>query len=270
MPEHELEPELRQPPPRPVQRRGGLAVGCGLWMLRLFILPHTIVGVVMLVLAVAQTLLWAAIALFGTELQARVEKTTSHRAKSSMTYRLHYSYTIDGVEHTYEVDINQAEHAALKKGQPLTVRHYPGVPHYGHWPQVESHSPLVQVFFFWGFALFWNGVLSIFLWMAWIVPWQQWRIVRYGEATTGIIREVTKTHGKSGMSYKFRYEFACLPSDSAEGVVSGTVSSSQAAAASLNVGDLVTVLYDPRRPKRNLLYAVADFEVKPAPMADAP
>jgi hypothetical protein len=52
---HVIEPELTGPTPRAVGYRDGCATGCGLWFLRLFTLPHTIIGIAVLCSALWST-----------------------------------------------------------------------------------------------------------------------------------------------------------------------------------------------------------------------
>src|SRR5262245_1404365 len=98
MAEHEFEPELTHPLPRSTRRRGGWSAGCGLWFLRLFILPHTLTGIFILASAVGGTLLWLAVALFGTQIEGQVVRTTATKSKKSqsMSYSLQYDYPIAG------------------------------------------------------------------------------------------------------------------------------------------------------------------------------
>src|SRR5215472_10519475 len=77
------------PPPRSV--RGG--VGCGVWFVRLFTLPHTLIGIGLL-LNIPLTILWA---LAGTELPATILRgETSTSRKGGVSYTLHYRYAAGG------------------------------------------------------------------------------------------------------------------------------------------------------------------------------
>src|SRR6185295_8970710 len=104
-------------------RRGGWSVGCGLWFLRLFILPHTLAGIFILASAVGSTLIWLAVALFGTQIEGEVVNTTATQSRKSrsVTYSLVYHYTIAGEKYRNSVSISAEDYAALKKGQSLPI-----------------------------------------------------------------------------------------------------------------------------------------------------
>jgi hypothetical protein len=270
MAEHEFEPELSLPVPRPVRRRGGWTAGCGIWFLRLFILPHTIAGAVMLGMAILLTLAWIGVALFGVEMQGHVvSKNESHSPKSksrpkTTTYTLNYNFTVDGRHYGGSTPVTAQEYATFEKGQPVPLRVLTWAPEHAHWPRVEKYSPMGSLGGVWFFALFWNGILSIFLWMAWGRSWYQWRLVRSGEPAIGTVKEMRSYNVKGGRSCTIRYDYTCYPPDGGlEQTYHGsvTVRESEAEASGLQIGDPVTVLYLPQRPKWSLLYRFADFEV---------
>ena len=265
MAEHEFEPELSQPVPRPTRRRGGLAVGCGFWFVRLFLLPHTIAGIFILGLAVTGTLGYLGVLMFGVEMEGRVvrrEESQSRKSKKT-TYTLHYVYTVEGQEYAAGTTVTAEAYAAHKEGQAIPLRVLPWSP-LAHWVRLPGASPGASVLAMWFGAVFWNGIMSIFLYMVWVRPWLQWRLVRWGELTSGIVRDVRSTPQKGGgLSYTIRYEYASSPTlNEPEQLYTRSASSNSTAAATVKVGDVVTVLYDPKRPKRSVPYLFADFEVK--------
>ena len=264
MAEHAFEPELDQPLPRPVRRRGGLMAGCGLWFLRIFILPHTLVGVGVLVAAPAYSFLTLGVWLLGEEVQGRVVRTThsQNKKKNTTTYTLHYVFTVDGTEYSGQTGVSAQEQAMYKEGTPVPLRVLTVLPHYGHWPLVGNYSPLGQVGGLWFMALFWNGILSIFLWMAYYRPWYHWHLVRNGTPTSGLVRETKTHHGKGGPSYTVRYEYAVLIGEVSDNLLTGSVNTHRAIGTAFMIGDVLTILYDPAKPKRSVPYVLADFEVK--------
>src|SRR5204862_5515975 len=105
--------ELQQRPPRPVRRRGG-SLGCGIIFGRLFILPHVVIGLVLL-LAVPATI---AAVFFGNVHEGRVVRTwTGRGSKGRTNYHLKYAYDAGGKERTAERTISQRQFGKLN-GSP--------------------------------------------------------------------------------------------------------------------------------------------------------
>jgi hypothetical protein len=258
---HPFEPELAQPPPRRICGRGGRGDGC----LRVFILPHTIVGMGLLVGAVTRTLIWLAVLLFGTEIQGQVvRKTESRGSKGHWFYSVEYTFRLDGVDYTDRVSLGEADYAAVKEGQVVDVRAVKWMPERGHWPQLRGYWPLWEVGILWFAALFWNGILSVFLWQAYGRPWFQRRLVCHGLVTTGVVRDVRFGRNRGTPCWKIRYEYACAPDDEESGrLYTGSVKATGPEAAAVRAGDILTVLYDPQRPSWSVPYWLAAYRIKP-------
>jgi len=115
--------------------------------------------------------------------------------------------------------------------------------------------PLTLLFF----ALFWNGILSVFLTLAWIAPIRRGNLIRHGHATTGTIVSTRTRQGK-GMSYyaKFRYR---NPEDGneieREMQLSGMMDYEAA-----KPGKPVTVLYSERNPRRAIIYEFSGYKAR--------
>jgi hypothetical protein len=263
MSEHVFEPELDSPVPRRVGYRDGVATGCGLWFVRLFILPHTIVGVSLLCIAIGSTGLFAAVGLFGGTYDGKVVRKEIRRYKSGQTHHLHYVFVVDDREYTGEASVSQQRFGEINEGGAITVRALESAPSWGEWPRVPGHSPLLDLGGIWLFALFWNGILSIFVWTVYLRPWRNRCLVRYGQPTQGIIREVKAQSGKGSTRYRITYEYAVPSLDGTDGQVhSGKTSTTRKEGAYASVGNLVTVLYDPRKPWRSVIYKYCEYRVK--------
>lgn len=176
MPKPPFGPELDQPMPRHVRLREGLGAGWTLWGPRVFILPHTVVGVGLLAGAIWTTLLF---------------------------------------------------------------------------------RPIEAVLVWWGVALFWNGFLFLFLRSAYWHPRRQRTLVRWGSPVAGIIRTVERWEYK-GINVRVTYEYAI--GDGAAGVFKGSMKAAVPEAATVQVGDVVTVLNLPKRPKWSLVYPLVAYK----------
>ncbi len=171
--------ELQRPAPRPIRRRGGAMGGCGLIFIRLFILPHMIAGVVLLLM-------------LG-----------------------HFFYD------------------AMLPGE-------------SRWGKI---LPLAF------FALFWNGLLSVFVYMAWIAPGQEKRLYRRGTPVPGRITGKHSHHGK-GIRYYVDYEFI----QPRFGVLRRRQSVSGNEYKRAHADQLVTVLCWPHKKRPSVIYEYGSFE----------
>jgi hypothetical protein len=259
---HAFEPELEQPTPRRVRLRQWNA-GCGLWGLRLFLLPHTLAGIGVLLGAVSTTLLYLAVLLLGTDVEGRIVRKVQESHKKGLAYFVEYVYTVDDQEYRGRASVPADDYAAIHEGDGLSVRVWEAMPTAGVWPRVPGNWPISNMAGLWGFALFWNGILSVFLYDAYYRPWKQRRLLRWGQPAAAIVRQVKTWSTRTGQRMKVQYEFAFPAGDLLGGeVVAGAMT--VPAHRGAKPEDVLTVLYDPRRPRRSLLYVLADFRVVPA------
>ena len=261
-PDHPIEPELAGSTPRRVRYRTRGA-GCGLWFIRLFILPHTVAGVVLLGVALWSTGLYVGIWLFGDEYPGAVVKKSERRgSKGKWFYTVDYEYMVAGRLHTGQVSVNADEYRQVAEGDRFSVRALESAPDSEPWPRLPGQHPLANVGGKWLMALFWNGLLSLFVWGVYVRPWRLRQLIRWGRPTTGIVRTAEFFHRKGSKWHQLTYEYAAAADDGGElAVYTRKMSSPPALAAGAKSGDLVTVLYDPRKPRRSLIYKFSDYRV---------
>jgi hypothetical protein len=258
---HTFEPELDQPTPRRIAAREGCAHGCGLWFVRLFCLPHTLAGPFLVYQAVRAIVLYLGVQYAGTDVEGAIVQKAEHSVKKGRYYTADYVFTVGGVEYTGHVQLNAETYAALREGQPIPVRVWESAPQAGHsWDGSEAGS-LAGVKGLCFAALAWNAGLSVLVWFLYVRPWRQRQLVRYGQPTAGVVREVALSKNGKTPAYRIRYEYTPGPSEIFGGRRSGSVKVSPLKlAADVKVGDVMTVLYDPRRPRRNVLYRFGDYK----------
>lgn len=269
---HSIEPELQRPAPRALQRRGKSvrALGC----IRLFILPHTIVGIGLLLFAIAITL----VSFFGSSAPAQVTADDVRHGKNN-TYRLFYAEGAAGQWHQNHRDVSRADFDATPIGSPVQVRRLPPLP--TAQLVMPSGNRYPNPLFLWAMALFWDAIVSVFWYAAWIEPLQKKALVARGLATEGRITGKKTTRGRNATNYILSYLYA--PREYSQGALeplsfptsnafANTPGASRATPlqGSMNVtkddydaaseSDLVTVLYNARKPKRSLIYRYADYQ----------
>jgi hypothetical protein len=246
-------PSLTIPPAlhahyRAVRMRPGQ--GCSIWFIRLFLLPHTLVGLFFL-LAMPASILWA---VFGADHAAAVDRLWTTTSKNRTRYHAAYVYDLSPGrvrrgEDTIDADLYQQLQRAAQKSRTLRV-HALGDPPLFHNAVVRGPADVWKhVGSIWLFGLFWNGVMSIFVYFIYYVPWRLRRLYHSGTATIGQVISKRVSRGKS-TSYFVRYRF-----DAGEGAPrESETSTDRKRYEAIQHGAPVIILYDPARPRRNVAY----------------
>jgi hypothetical protein len=254
-----MEPPTRLPPP-PRHVSGG--AGCAIWFGRLFILPHTIVGLFLLG-HLAMSFLVAAL---GTDLRAEVTQThTSRGSKGSISYQVQYNYAAGDMHYKSSGSVQARTYARLDRPQsaeatgPLPtvgIRLLQMGPlHYHLLTEDRSawREGLDSLFI----ALFWNGILSVFIILLWIAPIRARSLVRHGQVAVGT---VVKTRVNRGKSYTYYATFQFRnPENGAE--IEKEMSVPKARFDDAIPGRVVTVIYDLRKPRRAIAYELSEYKV---------
>ncbi|MBI4751257.1 MAG: hypothetical protein HY774_22485 [Acidobacteria bacterium] len=249
--------ELTLLPPRPIRRRSGRG-----WLIgfqQIFILPHTLVGIGLIMFMIGSWLFLV----FGTTVPAQVtELKTTRGSKNTTAYEVHFRYQHFGSDHRDQTTVPKAVFDTFHQndvvevkvfplpGTKFTQLKYPGA--------MDAH--IVKVMVSTGMALFWNGIVSVFLWAFYIRPLINRWLVRNGWPAPGRITGKSVSSGKS-TSYYVEYQFD-VPK---EGTQQGKMEVSADAYALVNNGDMVSVLYSSTNPRWSVVYEVADYEVMTNP-----
>jgi hypothetical protein len=227
----------------------------------LFILPHTVIGIGLL-LNLSWTVVWA---VAHSEMPATITRGELHPTKKGgMSYTLHYQYPVgeglvegsDGVDQaTYEryFDPRTAEQTV----RLTTIRFFRLGPLYKA-NLVEGASPIRQVLTFLAITCFWDGVLSVFVYQLYWVPWRTHWLCRWGEATTGTITDYYSRSGKPTRHY-ITYQFPDPATGERRSQKMEVVDHQRWSKAAR--GQRITVLYHPAHPERSLAYEFAPYRV---------
>jgi hypothetical protein len=244
-------------PPRRV--RGLLAGGGEGWLGRIFILPHTLVGV-----GAAGFWIFLLLAnLFGTDLQGVVTGTkTSHSRKGGTSYSAQYEYEVDGRKMKGSDGIGFAaceQFNREKDSKPSVQIQYFAL---GPW----HHARLRIAGGFWrevGFmtlwVAFWNSIVGFFIYMIWIQPILVRQLYKHGLEAAGVITNKRARTGKS-TSYYISYKFDDPRSGSP--IQSEIQVYNHKKWNMASVGEPVTVLYAPDKLKRSTVYEYGGYELK--------
>src|SRR5262245_49099630 len=166
-----FEPELDQPLPRRVCAREGCGYGCGMWFFRLFIMPHTVIGVWFLFKAISAIVLTSGVMYTGQDADGKIVRKVESQGKRGPYYSADYVYVVvDQAQYEATVSLDANQYAALREGQAITVKVYvPGV-EWGHWPGVPGYSAVRVIRGMVFGALFCNAIMSEFSYMLYVRP----------------------------------------------------------------------------------------------------
>jgi hypothetical protein len=243
-------PAVLPPPPRAVEITS--RNGCGLAAIRLLFLPHMLAALFLLLLVPARLYVhW-----FGTPVAAvvdRIQSRTTRKGGHWFDVDLHYDFRGQRFveEHqTFSTEVGRQTHVGdALDGRAVTVL--------GHTfmlrraADVRSTTILFAVV-----GVFANGLMSIFYYIAWILPIRRRWLAMFGQEARGKVTARKAFYGRTA-AYAVSYTFHTADGRQIKAKSSATAAGYSAARID---GD-VTVLYNPRRPKHSLAYECSEFIV---------
>lgn len=253
---HTVEPELLGTLPRMVRRKKRHAgPGC----IRIFILPHVIAGIGM----IAYFLFLAYMAAAGEEVTGRVVAASEGTDDDGdPVYTLEYRYRAGGGDYRGSSTVSCETYGRLSDGGVVRVVTFPPAPGVGSdIAGEEGHAGRLLLVSF--FALFWNGILSVFVWQAWIAPALHRRLYRLGRPAAGTVTGKNVLAGDDASTHILHYRFAAGGEAGTPEMVEGKMAVRQEDYAEVREGERLTVLYAPGRPRRSVLYRFGEYEAVP-------
>ncbi|MEX2214920.1 MAG: DUF3592 domain-containing protein [Phycisphaeraceae bacterium] len=216
----------------------------------------------LIAIALGRTGLWTCTAIAGSNVTAHVTEKTETPTRSGTSYTIQYTFAIGGAEVTDTVDVNFQTHSQLSVGAAIPVRTLAFLPQWSHWPVVADYSPFWRTVMWWPIAAFWNGILSVFVWHLYVIPFRHRRLVRQGIVTIGVVTRVeslatqkVRTFGK----YRIHYTYTATHMNDAT-TLKGTAVEFRRGEPTFKEGNELTVLYSKRRPRRSVPYHLAMYE----------
>jgi hypothetical protein len=249
-----MTPDSLPQPPRRV--RGKL--GGGLWFIRIFIMPHTLVGIGAAGYLVF-LLLWR---LFGADIPGTVTGTrVSHSSKHGDSYILNYQFQADGQTKSNSATVSYIlyqDYPARSGNNPPVTVHYFSLGPLDHSTLRENGSLWSEIGFLALWAGFWNTVIGAFVYQCWVKPLRTRMLYKHGEAAAGtVLRKRTRT-GKS-TSYYVTYSF--LDPYSGRSIETEMLVWNAVDWQPITEGQAVTVLFSRNNPKRSTVYECGGYRV---------
>jgi hypothetical protein len=186
----------------------------------------------------------------GTPIQAKItDSYITQQRKGGAEYHVVYRYSMDGSEQVDEEAVDwktYQDYPPEVAGRAMNLwGHYFSVTELINERQAAERALVI---------------CGIWILMIAVTPWWIWvrmkRLVAHGQTAVATVTNKRKSFGKS-TSYVLDYTF-----NSPDGaVVAGLTVAPRKKYDVARVGDQITVLFDPRRPKRNVAYEFGIFEV---------
>jgi hypothetical protein len=204
----------------------------------------------------------AAVDHFGTQIGGVVSNLSQWRNNKQKTfYQVDYQYTVGGVWYTGQTRVSPTTFAQVQPGQIVEVRALSALPTWGVRPVLPGFDPWRELMVPTA-ALLTMGLL-LALALAYLSHSQRLSrdLVRIGCPTSGLVTD-KKTYSGKGTDHILFYRFL---TDEADAVAQRIPRIGQETVPkdrydAIAVGDLLTILYDPRQPNRNLVYDFADHQ----------
>lgn len=251
----QLENELKKWPRRAAVR--GETRGCGARIFGCFL-----GGFMLFMFAIGLMLsFWAGFALlilpFGVEAPGTVTRhemtVSSGRRTGTTSYFLHFRFAWNGGDYRGEWPVGEKIYFKLRDGDAVKVRCFPLAPSIR--PMIEEgFSPWFHVWALGPLGLLMLGVSGLII-PAFLTPRSGKKLVKRGRATPGIVtrREWPEGGGNGEFWVLYRAEGQTL--EWKQRLEKGRL-------ATVSLGDVFTVLSDPKKPKRALVYRFCDFRAQ--------
>jgi hypothetical protein len=254
------------PPPRPIDPRPGLNGTTGLWIQRILLLPHTLIGI-----GATLACLWYVFTfLFSVTTTATVLSTSVTPTSKSPIHRITYRYQVGNqtIEQTEIVtkdlfdELKPKSHQLEPQPTPITIRHLDFLfIHHSHipspgpfpWGRMACVVPFVTVW-----LIGWNAIVFLFVRKLWILPLRTRHLLQHGLATTGTITRKRRTETRNPDFY-LAFTFPDPTTQSPREVEINCVEDLW---NTTKLHDPVTVLYDPKNPARATIYEFAPYQLK--------
>lgn len=248
---HTIEPELRQPTPRLMeQRKKGQFKGIGCYIL--FCTPFVVVGIGVLLYTLALTVLTVA----GTNTEAVIQSKEKSSGEGGMTYSLRYTFQANGRVYQSGDSIDSSDYNRFKSGDRVTVQYLSFFP---MGPTNLTDFSDNSLGFFWLFALFCNGILSVFTVLPYVFARREKALIRLGTAVPATI--TAKTMNTSGENDIYSLEYRFVPIGETQ-FQEGKKSVGEGEWKAVSIGDTFTLLYLSNAPKQQTLYRYSAYKAR--------
>ena len=248
-----FEPDIKQSTPRRVRLQDPFPI----WTFRVVSVVPAIFSFVMLARAGEDTLEFFGHLLFGNDVEGQVVAAVQVRGEKRDAHFVDFTYAVKEQKYSGRARVNRDRFDSLQVGDAIPLQVLPWTPDSARLA-IGRGFEFLAVAIAWAIAIVPCTILGGFLWQFYFVPWFQRKLLRNGLVTSAIIRSIESGEGKG---YRIGYEYAPAANGANPLVLQGQMTANGPRAEALKVGDVLTVIYDPRRPHRSVLYQFAEYQL---------
>jgi hypothetical protein len=229
--------------PRKLKRKSGRA---GLWTILIVpLIPHFWIGVGLIGFALGAIVFpFVERPVVGHVVNKHVD-----RVKNGHSYNLDVAYELDGKSAQQTLTTTSAAFESTSVGAevPLVAARIAGVEHAQRPGELSPALPMVP------FALFWNSIVGVFVWILAGRPLLHWWLLRNGTRVAAVVVEHRYVGGK-GAHEEVTIRFG-------EITTKHSITPRVWKAMGLQSGSAVTVFHHPTKPKRCVIADLAAWDV---------
>jgi hypothetical protein len=199
--------------------------------------------------------------LYGVETGGTVAGKHTGADDDGPTFTLAYRYVFDGLPYDASEQVDESLYRAREPGDRIVIIVHALLPAWGS--RIRENTEGWSLWMLALFALFWNGIVGIFVAVLYAAPWRERLLLRTGEAVEGIVLRKEEDTGGDSTTWSVEYEFMPVPSADTRtaGPVTGKMNVERADYLAVAPGDRVVVVYDRFRPGRNVVYTWGGYEL---------
>jgi hypothetical protein len=228
-----------------------------IWFGRIFILPHTIIGIG----ALGYLMFLLAWRLFGTDIPGVVTGTETEAYSKGIHYRVKYSFRVGEETRVASEGVSQEVYERFDRQEndkPTVTVHYFALGSHEHHELREAGSLWGEIWRLAAWAGFWNTIIGLVSYQLWIAPIRLRQLYKYGEATPGTL--VAKRE-KAGCSKTYYMTYSFRVNETGELLQAESEAENLAMWKMIPIGHPVTVLYARNNPKRSTVYELGGYGV---------
>ncbi|RYG63966.1 DUF3592 domain-containing protein [bacterium] len=262
---HQIEPELLRAPPRQVRRRekihlGLLLLGAGLFAVAAFI------GFLAFVSVHSE-----AVRLHGKTIPCTIiSREVETDSENNPQFYLVYSAIINGQERVAKDSVDETIYSFFNRKTPAQLKISPWFPGLNSVLVLPGQSRAPNFFYPAIGVLFFLGMTAFNIWFCWILPRIHRALVMKGIPVVATITNKTSHASEDTSGYALQYEYTPQTATASTSLETGELPAERISASygvdfpkfrDTQIGDQFTVLYNPRKPRHNVIYALSDYVV---------
>lgn len=245
----------------------------------MFIMPHVIIGLGIMVYPV----LLGLTSIVGVETPAVLtDKAKGRDSDGDRYYKLEYEYRWNDQKYSKNLSVDNAKYSKFKIGDDTRVRFLPGI-FRDQTQQLQNPDKsydgitITSLIFYLFFMLFWNGIVSVFVFILYIAPFLEWWLLRYGSVCIGTIDKKLVEHDSDG-DERFVCAYSFIPGKKKPSsypvlqdnhsrkrkhkkLIERSTTVNRILYRRLEKDDQVCVLYSPAWPSINMALELSDYEL---------